>query len=89
MNNEKRTELCLHTNMGDGLNSIVEYLDDYASEYIRAIAVTDLNSVQAYQRQLYAGLYALHTAYTNRTIGSRTDAGYGFVCADCGKRCPI
>lgn len=49
MNNEKRTELCLHTNMGDGLNSIVEYLDDYASEYIRAIAVTDLNSVQAYQ----------------------------------------
>ena len=26
------------------------------------------NSVQAYQRRLYAGLYALHTAYTNRTI---------------------
>ena len=49
MNNEKRTELCLHTNMGDGLNSIVEYLDDYASEYIHAIAITDLNSVQAYQ----------------------------------------
>ena len=38
----------------------------------------------AYQRRLHDGLYA-----TNRAAGSRTDAGYGFACADCGKRCSI